>query len=335
MNGPGLAPPQNSRPGRSMVIATRVVVIVLTVCSVCILCWVPMLRLAIVRRRGLDWALFWGVLVLSVFLMSCFRESLAGTPWPNVAVASLLVLGGVTLTTYIRGDIRHQRELDAQLAPAFPAAPAPAGAYDAYAGDAQPYGQPGPPPAPGFRDAHPVHADRSFAETQPFRSPFPAQPSHPQPPRPRPPHAQPPLPQQAHLQQTRPRTSPFPPSHPQPPHPQPPYAQPPHARQAPPTPSYGYISQPSPGPTPQPQMPPAPTPPAPTPPPWQGVQAVQGVQGDPVAQAPAQPQAPGRHRRPQAATPYQPQRIDEVRAELDELSDLLRREPRDRREQGL
>ncbi|MCD9144525.1 hypothetical protein [Streptomyces albireticuli] len=312
MNGPGLAPPQNSRPGRTMVIATRAVVIVLTVCSLGILCWVPMLRLAIVRRRGQDWARFWGVLVLSLYLISFFRTSLADTVWPNVAIIVLLAMGGLTLTSYVWGDIKHQKDLAAQLVPAFPQAPAPAGPYDAYAAhaypaDARSYGQPGPPPAPDLRDARSAHAAQSFAETQPFRAPFPAQPSQPQPPsRPRPPHLQPQT-QQPHLQQPPSRTSPFPPSHPQSP----------HAPQVPPTPSYGYIPQP----------PPAPAPPVSTPPPWPGAQA----------QAPGQPQpqAPGRHRRPQAATPYQPQRLDEVRAELDELSDLLRREPRDRRERGL
>ncbi|WP_058046623.1 hypothetical protein [Streptomyces roseifaciens] len=66
-----------------------------------------------------------------------------------------------------------------------------------------------------------------------------------------------------------------------------------------------------------------------SPQPAQSPQPVQPVQSPPPVQPARAPQPPsGRHRRPEGP-PRTPHRIDEVRAELDELSDLLRKEPKD------
>ncbi|MEU5424390.1 hypothetical protein AB0H73_02115 [Streptomyces olivoreticuli] len=181
-----------------MVITIRVVVIVLTVCLVGILCWVPVLRLAIVRRRAQDWALFWVVLVVSFGLLSMMRPSLSGTGWDDAGLAGLMLLAAATLTHYIRGDVRFQREQgggpQAPAAPAFPAAPPYGGGYG-YP-QPQPYAQPqsyGQAPAP---DLH-QHLTQPQRMTPPQPAPVPGQMGNPQyaPPQPPPPrrprHARP------------------------------------------------------------------------------------------------------------------------------------------------
>ncbi|MGA5129333.1 hypothetical protein ACPCTO_05940 [Streptomyces olivoreticuli] len=257
-----------------MVITIRVVVIVLTVGLVGILCWVPVLRLAIVRRRAQDWALFWAVLVASFGLLSMMRSSLSGTGWDSAGMAGLMLLAAATLTHYIRSDVRIQREQGggppAAAAPAFPNAP--------YGGG---YGYPQPQPQP-----------------QPQ--------SHPQPqPQPYAPYGQAPGPD-LHQQLTQPQ----------------------HMTRPQPAPAPGYMDGPQYAP---PQPPPAPRRPRharPQPSP-ESAQAVTADQAPPMPRRPGPPQPPPGHR-PQA----RPQRIDQVRAELDELSDLLRKEPRDHREYG-
>lgn len=47
-------------------ITVRVLLTVLVVLSLGFLAWVAMLRIAIMRRSGRDWALFWGQLVLNI-----------------------------------------------------------------------------------------------------------------------------------------------------------------------------------------------------------------------------------------------------------------------------
>ncbi|MFI1798938.1 hypothetical protein ACH427_16550 [Streptomyces sp. NPDC020379] len=230
MNGPGHTPPR--RPSRATVITIRVVVVVLTVCTVGVLCWVPVLRLAIMRRRAQDWALFWAVLAASVGLFSLMRKSLSGTGWDDAGLAGLMLLAAATLTLYIRTDVRIQREAGA----------GPAG----HAHSQQP------------RDPY-VHQQL----TQPQ-------------------YMMPPQPMAAPRNMDEPRYA-----APQPPPPR----RPRHAR------------------------------PRPTP---ESAQAVTMDQAPPGPRQPGPPQPPPR--------PHRPQRIDQVRAELDELSDLLRREPRDRRE---
>ncbi|MEV6672924.1 hypothetical protein [Streptomyces sp. NPDC051162] len=239
MNGPGHTPPR--RPSGATVITIRVVVVVLTVCTVGILCWVPVLRLAIVRRRARDWALFWTVLVASVVLLSMMRKSLSGTGWDDAGLAGLLLLAAATLTLYIRTDTRIQREADGGPEPvAAPAAPA------------VPYGY-GYPPQP-----YGPHVHQQLTQPQ---------------------YVMPLQPGPAPRNMDEPRHS-----APQPPPPR----RPRHAR------------------------------PQPTP------ESAQAVTADQAPPLPGPPQPPPR--------PHRPQRIDQVRAELDELSDLLRREPRDRRE---
>ncbi|MCC3773211.1 hypothetical protein, partial [Streptomyces sp. UNOC14_S4] len=163
--GPGFAPPR--RPSNATVITIRVVIVVLTVCTVGLFCWIPALRIAIMRRRAQDWTLFWATLAGSLFLISLMRDSLQGTVWPNVGMAALLILAAVMLTYYVRVDLRIHRELEgppAMPGPAFPHPPMPQGAIPPAPATYGGYGYPPPQPY-----AHP--------QPQPY---FPPQPPHPQ-----------------------------------------------------------------------------------------------------------------------------------------------------------
>ncbi|MGW1076240.1 hypothetical protein [Streptomyces sp. NPDC002537] len=310
MNGPGLAPPPR-RPNRAAVITIRVVVIVLTVGAAGVFCWVAMLRLAIMRRRARDWALFWATLVTSVVLLAAMGSFPEGHAGRNATLAALLLLTAAALTHYIRSDIRFQRELARSAAPAGPV--------------------PGPLPIeiPGTMTGPAPGAYGGYGYPQPQPQPH----SHPQSQLP-PPSG---FPQHPHLP---PQTPPRPYAHPQP-HPQP-YAQ------APAPDLHHHLTQPQqqvrPGDlaphqyrTPPPRPPAAPrgrhARPQPAP---ESAHATTVDQAPPVPRQPGPPQPPpqplGHHS--SQPRPARPQRIDQVRAELDELSDLLRKEPRDRREGG-
>ncbi|WP_372408111.1 hypothetical protein [Streptomyces luteireticuli] len=149
MYGPGFEPgqPQPHRPGRAMVVTIRVIVVAVTVCSLCILSWVPMLRIAIVRRRAQDWGLFWGTLFGSFGLFAWAGTAPKDSAWSNVAVGALLILGTLTVTAYLMADIRHQKELDARRFPVGPAFAAPGHGY---------------PPAPAAGAYPPPHAQQPY-----------------------------------------------------------------------------------------------------------------------------------------------------------------------------
>ncbi|MFI9203402.1 hypothetical protein [Streptomyces sp. NPDC053048] len=254
MNGPGHAMPPHPA-SRTTVIAIRLGLIVLGVILAFTLCWVPLLRLALLRRTRRDW-----LLCVASFLVLTTGATLtivgAETKLASAGGGMLLIGGVLSLVYYIYGDVQHHGALRAANPAAVnppavnpPAVNPLAPGAPAYA----PYAPPAAPYAAAPPDIH--HAVTQYQHQPPFA----------------------------------------------------------HRHQAPPQPA----------PAPQPYQ--TPTAPAPAP-------------------APAQPAYRPRHARPQHTPPPSPParppapapsrpRIDEVRAELDELSDLLRREPRDRKEQ--
>ncbi|QMV23114.1 hypothetical protein GQS52_16530 [Streptomyces sp. SCUT-3] len=226
MNGPGAAP--RPLPDDRVVISLRVLFCAAALLSCGLLSWVPMLRLALLRLRTVDWVLCGAVFAAAFGLLATVGELPEASPWSDAAVGALLLLSVLVTVYYLVVDIRHHGERRARAAQAAHAAHAP-------------YGQ------------------------QQYGYGYP---------------------------------------HPQAPHPQAPPPQPgiPH-------------QQPSPYAAPPPQAPYNPyrdTPPGGSP------------AGPPAPAAPA-------HVRPQGAPgPAAPRRMDQVRAELDELSDLLRQEEGER-----
>ncbi|MFI1866602.1 hypothetical protein [Streptomyces jumonjinensis] len=250
MHGPGyLQQPPGRRPAAALLIALRVLFTVLSVGSLGLLSWAAMLRLAIVRRRPLDWVLFCLSLALSIASFAMFLEvgddSDPPTPKGETEPATgfdlvlLLVLIATALGVpvhYLVAEIRHFQ-----------------------------------PPAPGWT---PPPAASPYSVTTPVQG----------------------LPMTPGYGYPQPGT--------------------PGTPGTPVTPGYGYpppvtrTHQPPPGPSPYTAPPPLP-PPRPDRPPL------------PTPSAPAAPSAPSS---PSPSSSAENPRIDQVRAELDELSDYLRKE---------
>ncbi|MER5312917.1 hypothetical protein ABT034_34675 [Streptomyces sp. NPDC002773] len=90
-------------------ITVRVLITVLVVLSLGLLAWVAMLRIAIMRRSGRDWALFWVHLVLNIACVVPLEQRFAGT-WMNTAgMVALLVQMAVVACYFLVVDIRHHQ----------------------------------------------------------------------------------------------------------------------------------------------------------------------------------------------------------------------------------
>ncbi|MCX4511339.1 hypothetical protein OHA27_13685 [Streptomyces sp. NBC_01619] len=127
-----MTPPR--RPATAGVITVRVIICVLIVLTLGMLAWIAMLRIAIMRRRGQDWALFWCQLVLNVACLVPLEQSFADHWIANVGMAGLLLQMVGVVTYYLIVDIHHHQR--GYAAPVFTAPPAPHG--------------PPPMPVPGY-----------------------------------------------------------------------------------------------------------------------------------------------------------------------------------------
>ncbi|MFD8822559.1 hypothetical protein ACFV1C_09380 [Streptomyces sp. NPDC059605] len=151
MYAPGHPPtPPRRVPGRAWIVSMRVLFTALPVCSLGLLLWSPLLRLAIVRRRALDWWLTGaGFVFVCVLLPILGREgSDEPTTTDGILIALLLMVTAGAIAYYFVGDIRHHDRLTKQY---------PVGGYAApgyaYATTVPAVGTPGPALAP-----HPVQS---------------------------------------------------------------------------------------------------------------------------------------------------------------------------------
>ncbi|MFE7132991.1 hypothetical protein ACFVIM_19250 [Streptomyces sp. NPDC057638] len=111
------APAPARPPALATLIALRVVFVVLAMGSLGLLAWGTVLRVAILRGRRLDWALFWITLVLAVVSLVVIGEfSTAGeepapqskaTPLDMVMVGCLVVVAIGVPVYFLLADIRH------------------------------------------------------------------------------------------------------------------------------------------------------------------------------------------------------------------------------------
>ncbi|MFJ2246160.1 hypothetical protein [Streptomyces sp. NPDC087862] len=198
MYAPGHPPtPPRRVPSRAWIVSMRVLFLVLSVGSVGILLWSPLLRLAIVRRRASDWWLTGAGFVFVCVLIPVLGRDGNDEPTgiDNVLIPLLLVTMLGSIAYYLVGDVRHYDRLTKQH---------PMGGYSAV------------PPAPGYGYGYP------YAPTVPTRMPSAAPMSAP-------------IPAQAPAPLVRPAQQPQQPQQPQPspwqqqqPHPQPHPAPHPH-----------------------------------------------------------------------------------------------------------
>ncbi|MGW6454719.1 hypothetical protein ACWF94_02125 [Streptomyces sp. NPDC055078] len=195
MHGPGYAPPPpGRRPSNATLVWLRVLFVALAVLSCGFLSWAPLLRLALVRRRTLDWVLFAVVLVAAittfVLVVQLGSEGEDLTPIDVVLLSVLFAMVVGVPTHYLVAEIHHYQERPA---------PGPWGQHSSPYGAATiPYGQPlaggygyppvaagpGYPPAPTPGPGNPAHqppahqapAPRPAAPRVPAPQPSPADP---------------------------------------------------------------------------------------------------------------------------------------------------------------
>ncbi|MFD4139080.1 hypothetical protein [Streptomyces sp. NPDC058572] len=186
MHGHGYVPPQPPRPSTGVLVALRALFVALALLSCGLLSWATMLRIAIMRRRRLDWVLFWVSLGLVITVMVVLGEygsdsELAATENDDlrpVDVVFVIVLFGMAIgvpTHYLVADIRHYQEPAAGWRP--PQAGSP---YSAVTSPSAPYGIPqrpagyGYPPVP--HQAQPQPTPQPTAPPTPAPTPPPAPP---------------------------------------------------------------------------------------------------------------------------------------------------------------
>ncbi|MEU2022037.1 hypothetical protein ABZ565_07715 [Streptomyces sp. NPDC016469] len=162
MYAPGLPPTAPRRvPGRAWIVSMRVLFPVLAVCSLGLLLWAPLLRLAFVRRRALDW---WTAGAGFVFV--CVLLPILGRDEPNVEAHGidyvlipllLLVLAGACVY-YLVADVRFYARLRGKTA----GFPQPGSGYPYVTTvPTPPYGQPQPyPPHPDRQQPYPLPLTR-------------------------------------------------------------------------------------------------------------------------------------------------------------------------------
>ncbi|MFG1809164.1 hypothetical protein [Streptomyces sp. NPDC049040] len=183
MYGPGIAPPQPRPAGRGVVIWLRVIFTALPVLSLGFLAWGSLLRLAVVRRHPLDWALM--VLDIVAIIIGYTLVGLAHDntdSWQsNAGTLTVLVCMFGTPAYFLVMDIRRKDTRPAGYA--MPTGYAPQNPY------ASSYG-----PTPGPMHGGPVHGGIARPAPMQTQSPMPAQTSMPTPtpvPEQTPPPAQP------------------------------------------------------------------------------------------------------------------------------------------------
>ncbi|WP_446039520.1 hypothetical protein [Streptomyces sp. SID1121] len=157
MHGHGYVPPQQPRDGTA-VIVLRVFFALAAVLSCGFLAWAPMLRLAIITRKGLNWALLVltvAMLVLCVALIGTDEtEDLTATQ-SDVGVGLLLATAVSVLAYYLYADIVHFSRRNAHAAHPQPVPPQPAYGYPPVGtATPPPAARPHVPPPPAVPPAH-------------------------------------------------------------------------------------------------------------------------------------------------------------------------------------
>lgn len=216
MYAPGHPPtPPRRVPSRAWIVSMRVLFGVLSVGSLGLLLWSPLLRLAIVRRRASDWWLTGAGFVFVCVLLPILGD---GNDEPtgidNVLIPLLLVTMLGSFAYYLVGDIRHYERLTKQHPTgghaAAPPVPGHGYGYGYQYAPTVPTRMPAPAPVPmATPTATPMAAPASAPAPAP--TPVPAPPSMPSPPSV--PAQQPPA---APRQQPQPQPAPSPQPHPHP-----------------------------------------------------------------------------------------------------------------------
>ena len=180
MYGPGHPPqptpmPPRRLPSRAWIVSMRVLFVVLSVGSIGLLLWAPLLRLAIVRRRTSDW---W--LTGAGFVFVCVLLPVVGRDGSNadangidfVLIPMLLLAMLAAPVYYLVADIRHYEQFEKQPFAGGYLPPVPGYGYTTV-----PVQQPRPAQSPQYQpQPHP----QQYQQHQPPRYQPHSQDAHPQ-----------------------------------------------------------------------------------------------------------------------------------------------------------
>ncbi|MFB7270564.1 hypothetical protein [Streptomyces sp. NPDC056244] len=150
MFGPGFAPTPRRRPHIATLITLRVVFVALTVLSLGFLGWTAMLKIAIMRRRAVDWVLCLVALAweFGFFVFMVGTADAEASNWDIVAMTLLVLSIAAVACYFLVVDIGHYSQVG--RIPVVPYTPPPYGyGYPPpYAAPVRPQPPAQPQPAP-------------------------------------------------------------------------------------------------------------------------------------------------------------------------------------------
>lgn len=148
MHGHGYTQPVKRSPPTAWLVLVRVLFVVLSICSIGLLAWTMLLRLAIVTRRPLDWGLFVLALVSDIAALVLIGtesgdeiHTVGG--WTGMALLMGTLVAAIAY--YLAAEVRHFHRLR----------------YGGYA----------PPPAPTQPYGYPQSPPHQYAHQQPTAQP--------------------------------------------------------------------------------------------------------------------------------------------------------------------
>ncbi|WP_151774481.1 hypothetical protein [Streptomyces abyssomicinicus] len=165
MQGLGHHQPVTPPPPTGLLVFLRILFVTVAVGSIGLLMWVPMLRLAIVTRKVLDWVLFglsFVLLLVSCALLMSEPDDEVDTAPEVVGVLMLLITLVAVISYYLVAEIRHYEQRRRHPGAAFGHGHTGAGTGYGYPYTGNPYGSPQPPgtwsgghtPAPHTAGSH-------------------------------------------------------------------------------------------------------------------------------------------------------------------------------------
>ncbi|MDN3293118.1 hypothetical protein QWM81_03455 [Streptomyces ficellus] len=180
--GPGIVPPQPRRPSTTAVVVLRVVFALLPLLSIGFLTWATTLRLAIVTRKALDWALF-ALSVVFIIVGLAFTTDDIDSLQMDLAMGGIILNAAVFTGYFLYADLRHYERRYAEPAPnpyaaTFPQQTAGYGYPQPYGHTPQPHLQPPIPPQPHLQPEPQLQAPAP-APIQPQPQPQPPAPAKP------------------------------------------------------------------------------------------------------------------------------------------------------------
>lgn len=117
MNGPGPVPPYPPAQSKATAITLRVIFLTITAISCGFLSGLPLLHLAIQRRRTMDWVFFWICTAVSIASFATVGTLPEESPWTDVAMLTAIALVPLVGVHYLVADLALHR---AAAVPGYP-----------------------------------------------------------------------------------------------------------------------------------------------------------------------------------------------------------------------